>query len=91
MGDKPQATTRAVKLLITSSKESPELDVLDKIKDVVDVVAIGRNVDELSQLADEDWAAAEVLLNCGAPSHVHGPLLDYMVALYVTAPLPTCT
>jgi hypothetical protein len=54
------------KLLVTSTKDSPELEVLDTVKDKVQVIAIGRNVDELSHLSEDDWAGIEVLLNCGA-------------------------
>lgn len=65
MSNSGQARAK-LKLLVTSDRDgSPELAELDKIKDVVDVVGMGRSVSELSQLSDEDWASVEVLLNCG--------------------------
>lgn len=56
----------STKLLVTASQDSPELKVLDQIKGLVDIVAMGRNVDELSNLCEDDWACVEVLLICGA-------------------------
>ena len=55
-----------LKVLVTSDRDgSPELEVLERIKDFVDVVAFGRNMSELSHLSDDHWASIEVLLNCG--------------------------
>lgn len=62
MSPKAQPT----KLLVTASEDSSELKVLDQIKGLVDIVAMGRNVDELSHLSDQDWASVEVMLICGA-------------------------
>jgi hypothetical protein len=57
-------------LLVITSPESKELRVLDKIKQHVNILGIGRNLAELQNVSEEQWSSVDVLLNCGAPETV---------------------
>lgn len=59
------ATTKP-NLLVIAGADSPELKVLDSAKGEVNIVATGRNLEELSHLTTEDWSSIDVVLNCGA-------------------------
>ena len=54
-----------VHLLVVTSKDTPELKVLESLPACVNIVGIGRNLAELSHLTPDDWASVEVMLNCG--------------------------
>lgn len=51
------------KLLVITSPDTQELNVLEKLKDRVKIVGVGRNE---AELADQpEWSNCDVLLNCG--------------------------
>ena len=56
---------KAVKLLVVSSPDSPELSVLKDLPPSVEVVGIGQTVRDLHALTEGQWASVDVLLNAG--------------------------
>ena len=59
------AMAKAVKLLVVSSPDSPELSVLKDLPPSVEVIGIGQTVRDLHALTEEQWASVDVLLNAG--------------------------
>ena len=60
-----QSNPTSVNLLVMSSKDSPELGILKRLPESVNVVAIGRCLDDFSSLSEAEWASVNVLLSCG--------------------------
>eukprot|EP00197_Chlamydomonas_leiostraca_P013645 CAMPEP_0202860326 /NCGR_PEP_ID=MMETSP1391-20130828/2081_1 /ASSEMBLY_ACC=CAM_ASM_000867 /TAXON_ID=1034604 /ORGANISM="Chlamydomonas leiostraca, Strain SAG 11-49" /LENGTH=334 /DNA_ID=CAMNT_0049539481 /DNA_START=126 /DNA_END=1130 /DNA_ORIENTATION=- len=52
-------------LLVVSASDSPELSVLKQLPPTVNVVGIGKSLQDFAKLTDADWASVDVLLNCG--------------------------
>lgn len=52
-------------LLVLASQDSPELNVLDKIKNDVNIVGVGNTAAELEKMPAESWATVDVALACG--------------------------
>lgn len=55
-------------LLVLASADSPELKVLDRIKDQVNIVGVGATLAQLQNVSADAWATVDVALAAGASS-----------------------
>jgi hypothetical protein len=53
-------------IIITTSPNCSELSVLKQLEGTTEIIAVGKNVNELD-LAPDVWPTIDVLLNCGGP------------------------
>ena len=78
---------RRTKLIVITSADSPELCVLDSLKDSVETVAIGQSPSDFEHLSPEAWQSIDVLLNCGTalfpPSQSLKWLRDFVCNLQI--------
>jgi hypothetical protein len=58
-------------LLVLASPDSPELTVLDKIKDDVNIVGVGITLAQLQNVQSNTWPTIEMVLAAGASSLHH--------------------
>lgn len=62
-------------VLVLASADSPELKVLDKVKDEVNIVGIGTTLAQLQSMPEGAWATVDVALAAGAPSFLEVPCI----------------
>ncbi|KAK9842741.1 hypothetical protein WJX74_001639 [Apatococcus lobatus] len=69
------ASANMTNILIASGKGAPELELLKQLPSGVNIVAIGNQSEEFSDLTEEQWKSIDAVLKCGIGPHTSSKAL----------------